>query len=75
MCSEKTPWAVNVVSIVRCFLLTQEAEVGANPVQVETGEFDEAIEAEEDAEEAPESMFKYYLKTSGFVKGLMSNMP
>jgi len=29
-------------------LIIQEPEVGANPVQVETGEFDEAIEVVED---------------------------
>lgn len=29
-------------------LLTQQVEVGSNPVQVETGEFDEAIEVVED---------------------------
>lgn len=32
-------------------------EVGANPVQVETGEFDEAIEVEEDV--AAESEFQH----------------
>lgn len=30
------------------YLLTQQVEVGSNPVQVETGEFDEAIEVVED---------------------------
>lgn len=39
---------VQAIPIILFCLIIQELEVGANPVQVETGEFDEAIEVEED---------------------------